>query len=343
MPTVVSFIVSAVVGILPVLVLLAVLQFLDSFKLVRLRVILWTIGAGAITGLLAYQVNGFILSVAEMEFSTYSRYIAPVVEEILKASIVLFLFKTHRAGFLVDAAILGFSVGAGFAVIENIYYLFNSDANLGVWIVRGFGTAVMHGGVTAIFAIVTMAAMEKQEALKPMTVIPGLLVAVVIHSAFNHFFFSPVMSSFAVFVLLPPFMMLVFARSNQTLTSWLELDFDADADLIAQLNSRDFSETHVGQYLNNLSQHFEGLVIVDILCYLRLYTELSMRAKGAMMMRQHGLEMPNDPAVAANFEEMRSLEINMGKTALLAIAPFLQINRRDLWHLNALESDLDKA
>jgi RsiW-degrading membrane proteinase PrsW (M82 family) len=130
MPTVVSFIVSAVVGILPVLVLLAVLQFLDSFKLVRLRVILWTIGAGAITGLLAYQVNGFILSVAEMEFSTYSRYIAPVVEEILKASIVLFLFKTHRAGFLVDAAILGFSVGAGFAVIENIYYLFNSDANL---------------------------------------------------------------------------------------------------------------------------------------------------------------------------------------------------------------------
>jgi RsiW-degrading membrane proteinase PrsW (M82 family) len=44
----------------------------------------------------------------------------------------------HRIGFLVDAAIFGFTVGSGFAVIENLYYLEQvPDAGRGTWIVRG--------------------------------------------------------------------------------------------------------------------------------------------------------------------------------------------------------------
>ena len=41
----------------------------------------------------------------------------------LKALIVVVLIRTHRIGFLVDAAILGFAVGTGFALVENLYYL----------------------------------------------------------------------------------------------------------------------------------------------------------------------------------------------------------------------------
>ncbi len=62
-----------------------------------------------------------------------------------------------------------------------------------------------------------------------------------------------------------------------------------------------------------------------------------MRAKGAMMMRQHGMEIPYDESVEAKFEEMRYLEKSIGRIGLLAIEPFLEINRRDLWHLNALQ------
>jgi RsiW-degrading membrane proteinase PrsW (M82 family) len=331
---------SIAVATLPVLAMLGLLKFLDSFKLVRFSVILQMIAAGGCAGLLAYVINGQLLAATAIELRTYSRYIAPVIEELLKASVLLYLFSRHRVGFLVDAAILGFAVGAGFAVIENTYFLFNAQLNLGVWIVRGFGTAVMHGGVTAIFAILTMAAMERREALTVATCLPGLGAAVLIHAVYNHMFLSPVLSALGMFLLIPALMVGVFGRSNQTLTGWLELDFDADVGLLQQLNSQEFADTHVGLYLKALGERFDGLILADMLCYLRIYTELSLRAKGAMMMREVGVAIPPDPAIAGVFAEMRQLEKSIGRTALLAVAPLVNTNRRDRWHLGQLEAEL---
>src|SRR5256885_8503991 len=55
--------------------------------------------------------------------------------------------RSAHVGFLVDAAILGFAVGTGFAVVENVYYAsVMRDLELGLWLVRGLGTAVMEIG-----------------------------------------------------------------------------------------------------------------------------------------------------------------------------------------------------
>jgi RsiW-degrading membrane proteinase PrsW (M82 family) len=72
-------------------------------------------------------------------FTVYSRYVAPVVEELLKGVVIVALIHAHRIGFLVDAAIFGFAVGTGFALVENTYFLkIVEDAGIGTWIVRGF-------------------------------------------------------------------------------------------------------------------------------------------------------------------------------------------------------------
>ena len=43
-----------------------------------------------------------------------------------------------------DAAIIGFAVVSGFALLENVYYLLNvTESNLFFWIIRGFGTAII--------------------------------------------------------------------------------------------------------------------------------------------------------------------------------------------------------
>src|SRR5205807_9111089 len=44
-------------------------------------------------------------------------------EESAKAALLVVLIATGRVGFLVDAAVLGFSIGTGFALFENIWYL----------------------------------------------------------------------------------------------------------------------------------------------------------------------------------------------------------------------------
>ncbi|NNL55125.1 MAG: PrsW family intramembrane metalloprotease, partial [Woeseia sp.] len=148
-----SFLFLAPIGLLPVLLFLFVLRYLDSYKLVSLRTVSAVILAGCLAPVAAFFLNGLVMESFDIPFTLFTRYVAPVTEELLKAAVVIYLFKTHKIGFLVDSAILGFAVGAGFAVIENIYYLYLSiNLNTGVWIVRGFGTAIMHGGVTAIFA-----------------------------------------------------------------------------------------------------------------------------------------------------------------------------------------------
>ena len=118
---------------------------------------------------------------------------------------------------------------------------------------------------------------------------------------------------------------------------WLELDFDQDALLLEQINSGEFAESKIGRFLHDLKQKFEGPVVVDMLCYLRLYTELALRAKGVLMMRENGLDTPVGERTKAKFEEMRYLEESIGKTGILAMSPFLQMTRKDLWQLYVLE------
>jgi len=77
--------------------------------------------------------------------------------------------------------------------------------------------------------------------------------------------------------------------------------------------------------------------MVDLVCYLRLYLELSIQAKGILLMRQAGFEAPVDPEVKEKFEELRQLEKNIGATGKLALLPFLHTSTRDLWQLHMLE------
>ena len=88
-------------------------------------------------------------------FSNYSRFVAPWIEEALKALAIVALFAFNRIGYKLDAVISGFAIGAGFSVVENIFYLWRfPDLSAPVWMVRGLGTAVMHGTTTAVLAAI---------------------------------------------------------------------------------------------------------------------------------------------------------------------------------------------
>jgi len=328
----------APVGLLPVLIFLVVLLYMDSYKLVSFRTILWVTLAGALLPIAGYWINGYIIAKLGWDFTAYTRYAAPIVEEGLKASVMIFLFKTNRIGFLVDSAILGFAVGAGFGVVENFYYLYMaSDAHIAVWIVRGFGTAIMHGGVMALFGVMAQVLTERNMKINPLLYVPGFIVAITVHSVFNHFPGTPILTTLGTLLVLPPILWMVFQKSARSMHEWLELDFDEDTLLLEQINSGEFASSKIGRFLEDLKQKFTGPVVVDMLCYLRLYTELALRAKGVLMMRENGLDTPVGERTRAKFEEMHYLEKSIGKTGILAMSPFLQMTRKDLWQLYVLE------
>ncbi|HSV20082.1 MAG TPA: PrsW family glutamic-type intramembrane protease [Casimicrobiaceae bacterium] len=329
---------SAALALVPVLTFLAILLYLDSYKLVRMRTVLVVLLCGAVAALVTYPVNAALLKLTGLEVTAFTRYVGPFSEELLKAVIVVVLVRTHRIGFLVDAAILGFAIGTGFSVVENLYYLDHfRDAGMATWIVRGFGTALMHGGATALVSVVALALIESAPRLRALVFAPGLILAIALHSGFNHLVEWPEIATIAMLLVLPLVLYLVFERSDQAVGHWLGTGIDADAEMLELINSGRVSDSPLGQYLTTLKRKFAGPVVADVLCYLRLYTELALRAKGVLMMRENGFETSIDDETRAKFDEMRYLEGSVGKTALLAIRPMLHMSHKDLWQLYVLQ------
>ena len=332
-----DFFIHALLGLLPVCCFLAALMYLDSYKLVPIRLIIGTIVLGCVAAIASYPLNVAGLEWLDIEFIAYTRYVAPLVEEALKAAIIIVLIRRNRIGFLVDAAIFGFAVGAGFAIFENMYYLqILPDMQLGTWIVRGFGTAIMHGGATAIFAIIAHTMVGQYPKHGFAALIPAYIIASITHSVFNHFFLTPLLNTLIVLVCLPLLLIAVFDRSERSVSDWLGMGFDADTELLELINSGELSSSKVGVYLTSLKEKFEGPIVADLLCYLRLHTELSIRAKGLLMMRESGFESKTGEETKAKLEELKFLEKSIGPTGKLAIKPFMQMSQKDLWQIYVL-------
>ena len=332
-----DILVHVAVGTAPVVCFLAALLYLDSYKLVSMRAVIAVIASGLAVAGTCYFANAWLLGISGMDLTVYTRFAGPVIEEFGKAMVVVFLIRTHRIGFLVDAAIFGFAVGTGFAIVENIFYQhLIPDAGLGTWVVRGFGTAIMHGGATAIFAMMGLAMLEQKRAGTLVSLLPGFAIAVAVHSLFNHMYVSPRLSTLAVLVVLPPLLFLVFERSDKAVANWLGEGFDADAQMLESINSGRFADSPAGRYLATLKQRFHGPIVADLLCYIRLHTELALRAKGILLMRENGFEVAIDDDTRAKFAELRYLRDSMGRTGMLAIHPLLHMSRKDLWQLYML-------
>jgi len=328
--------VSLAVGLLPVLLFLAGLLLLDSYKLVTRRAVFLTIALGGAAALVAFALNRAALD-RGLDPSVVKRYLAPVLEECLKAAIVVAMIRAARVGFMVDAGIHGFAAGAGFALVENLYYAQTlGGSSLPAWIVRGLGTAIMHGSTTAIVGIVTKDLSDRHVGGVLRAAWPGLMIAIAIHSLFNHFLLDPMISTALLVLLMPLLVVAVFERSERATQAWLGAGLDSDVELLEMIGSGEIHQTHVGEYLESLKTRFPGPVVGDMLCYLQVYLELSLRAKGILIARAAGVEVPVGPEVRANFEEMKFLERSVGPTGKLALLPFLRSQRRDLWQLTML-------
>ncbi len=333
-----STVVQITLGLLPVLAFLGALIYLDTFKLVRLRSILVAILTGAAVAAICSQLNPLLQGWWQFDSGLYSRYPAPVIEEGLKALFVIFIIRTGRVGFLVDSAIYGFAVGTGFALVENMYYLHTLDTvNLLLWVVRGFGTAIMHGGTAAIMAIISKQLSDRHQSRASVIYAPGLLTAAVIHSMFNHFVLPPLFSTLALLVVFPVLIFLVYERSEHATRKWLGIGLDTETDLLKLITSGGISSTGVGRFLSSLRTTFPGEVVADMLCYLRIYLELAIRAKGLLLMREAGFPTISDAETKEKLSELKYLEQSIGKAGRLALHPILRTSNRDLWQVYFLD------
>ncbi len=338
-----SAILGLVIALLPVALFTLALELLDSFRLIKVKSLAFTLLAGCIAAGAAIVINRVCLNLLQIDFSSYSRYFSPLTEEILKAVYPIILLRRRKIGFLTDAAVRGFAVGAGFALVENIYYFhFVQESNVFLWILRGFGTAFMHGGATSVFTMLGAYLSERRKSLKAAVYLPGLALAVVIHSFFNHFFIPPLATTIIQILGMPLTMLGVFAFSERDLKGWLQSGFDSDLDLISHIDTGKIMETSAGRYLENLNNVLSLEMVADMFCYLRLYLELTLRAKGILMMHESGFDTPPERDIKELFDDLQDAEKRIGRTGKRALAPLLRTSPRELWQLYYLADSVGK-
>ena len=334
----VHFVLEAVLGLVPVLAFLATLLYFDSFKLVDFTTILMVLAFGAGAGAASYFVSGLMLDALHISFAQYSRYAAPFVEEGLKAAVIIWFFSRDRIGFMVDAAIVGVAVGAGFSLFENIYYAYVfPEADVGVWIVRGFGTAIMHGGVAAIFALTAQILRERHSETGVLAFLPGFILAASLHSMFNQFTAWPLYSAAATIIILPVALLLIFDKSEHAVHDWLLQDYDTHAKLLEAIRDGDFTHSEAARFIQTLAAKLPHAVVVDIYAYIKLHTELVLRAEKILLAREAGSAIPPVHADEEHFKKLHVLERRIGRAAMLTVWPHLKFSHQELFELHQLE------
>jgi len=338
------------IALVPALLLLALFDRFEAFNLVRFPKFLALLAVGGALAVVAYAVNGALLSATSLDFATYSQFVAPAVEELLKASPIIFLFARNKIGFKIDAAIIGFTIGAGFSIVENAYQLYLSPSSgVGVWLVRGLGTAVMHGGATALFAVVSHELTDEQaEAkaahyrFKPWLFIPGLAAATVMHAGFNMFVDHPLQLMFLAFTIVPLSLFAVLSIGQGAARKWIIADNKVHEELLADLEDGDFARSEIGQAVCAIADKFNEGLRQEVFDYIALHTEIVLRAERLLLARGEGERAEPGDEDRARFERLRILEKNIGRAGLRALRPLLHFTRNDLWEMHLLTSSVSK-
>lgn len=336
----VTILINGALGLLPVLAFLAMLIQSDTFKLVRRNYVAMLIVSGAFAALVAYFAGKALMRETGVNYDVFILFAGPLLEEALKALIVILLIRSNRIGFVLDAAIAGFAIGAGFALVENYFYLrVIGEGNFAIWVVRGFGAAIMHGGATALYAILAQTLTPQDGKGSPLRLAPGFLAAFLIHALFNRFLDYPVTSTIVLMIGLAASLSFILHRDRQSIDQWLKVDFDEYRRLLLAIRSGDFGEEGFGKALQSLRIRFDPTEVSEILRYAELHTELVLFAEDVLKAQARGEALEVQAAVKEKLAHFHYLEERIGGAVRLALRRHLKFSRYEFFQLYKLQRD----
>jgi RsiW-degrading membrane proteinase PrsW (M82 family) len=168
------------------LIFLYVVNRLDLYKTGAFRYIVFCFIWGGLSFGGANFINPALADAGVVTWENMVRFAAPIVEEILKAIILIYLVRKTDFTYFVDGAIYGFSVGIGFAVVENYQYLIGSSAALDLAISRVISTNLMHATASALVGIALGLSRFQRFSGRALLLLVGWLSAMSVHVAFNN-------------------------------------------------------------------------------------------------------------------------------------------------------------
>jgi RsiW-degrading membrane proteinase PrsW (M82 family) len=340
-------IIDWLLALVPVLMLTAVFIWLDVFKLVSFRETVWLLLAGGVAAILAYPLSGYFLDTLPIGFSNYSRFAAPWIEEALKALVIIGLFRINRIGLTLDAVIMGFAVGAGFSVVENVLYLVRfPELAAPVWIVRGLGTAVMHGTTAAALAAIAhrLAVRElHHEArdfhFKLRWFVPGYLAAVAIHTLFNQFPSQPMLAMLVTAFVAPLALMAILRFGTTKARQWLATEEEAHRALLEKLQAGAFPDKPGWRRIDELVERAGPRTGALIREYVTVLTRLMLTEEDVLLQQSEDTHRVETNGRVL-FKRLHDLRQELGSVTIHAVTSLLPFSRSDYWEVWELHHHL---
>lgn len=169
------------------LLFLFLIHTLDLYGTGSRRALLLSFAWGALSVFIAVATYRLLQArLAFLDEDALAFFIAPILEELIKALVLIYLIRRPTFTYFVDGAIYGFAAGIGFAVFENyLYILQNLDMGLGTALGRVLSTNLMHASAGAIVGIALGFARFKRFSGRVLLMLSGLLLSILLHATFN--------------------------------------------------------------------------------------------------------------------------------------------------------------
>jgi RsiW-degrading membrane proteinase PrsW (M82 family) len=191
-------------AILPVPMLIACFLWLDRYEPEPVHYLLFAFGWGAAPAtFVAYWVNTAAADWIKMPEPVVGVLVAPFIEETMKALgplIILWLRRDRISGVTDGIVYCGLS-GVGFAMVENVLYLgghgfmsgyeeygpaSGTQLVFGLFIARIFMSGFAHPLFTSMTGVgIGVAARSASTAVRVLAPLPGLVLAMMLHGAWN--------------------------------------------------------------------------------------------------------------------------------------------------------------
>ncbi|WP_308515649.1 PrsW family glutamic-type intramembrane protease [Sphingomonas flavescens] len=336
------------IALTPVLVLLGIFVWLDAFALMSLREIGGLLLLGALGALIAWPISGRMLDTLPIGFSLYSRFIAPWIEEAIKAAIMIALFRFNRIGYKLDAVISGFAIGAGFSVVENIFYLtIFPNYGTGTWLVRGFGTAIMHGTTLALLAAIAHEFAERETRsaaadydFNLLWFIPGYGVAVALHTAFNQFPNQPMAAMMGALVIAPIALIAILNFGTSEAQGWLASECAEHRAQVQALRKGLWPNGPAGDRISKLASRLDDQSVARVRRYWELQAWLVAEAEETLLEEAAGDAEFDSAEVRSAFAELDGLKRALGPSTFAALQSLLPFSKNDFWEVAELKQRL---
>lgn len=318
--------------LIPFALMIIILLLLDSFSLVKWSRLFLSALWGVISAALCLLLYSFITPGEASE-----TFVTPVIEEIFKGLFLIYLFTTKKVFFLIDAIVYGVAIGGGFGLLENIFYILsNPGIDINELLFTILSTATIHIGATALLGALMHTAVTSKKNV-PLRYIFAFICAIAFHIIFNlinlpqHFLL--VISLFAMVLI----MTLVIVYDKKNIDHWIESSM---AEQVSLLNSIKKNQliivNNTDRYVHHALNDFRSDRTDQIVRYITLFLELSIAAKGNMLLCEAGMEVPKDPENQKKIRELYALRKSIGKTGELATNSLVRFDNVEKWIIDSL-------